>query len=99
MNLSLVETSRGLFRVFEEIIERMLKPGIFLFSDLGKCTKSCASLRTESRKKQKDNQIYMKQRLGLEDIDGLGHFKGAEILSLLSQNQTINVLFKTPIES
>ena len=59
MNLSLVETSRGLFRVFEEIIERrMLKPGIFLFSDLGKCTKFCASLRTENRKKQKDNQIY-----------------------------------------
>ena len=41
----------------------------------------------------------MKQRLGREHIDGLGHFKGAEILSLLSQNQTINVLFKTPIES
>ena len=59
MNISLAETSRDLFRVSEKIKEqRMIKPGILLFSDLGKCTKFCASLRTENRKKQKDNQIF-----------------------------------------
>ena len=67
-----------------------------LLSDQGKCTKYCTSLRTESREKHKYNQ---EQRLRLEEIGGLRHFYGAKFSSLLSQNQSLKVFFKTAFES
>jgi hypothetical protein len=57
-----------------------------------------ASLRTESREKQKNNQNYRERRLRLEEIGGLRHFHGAKVLSLISQNKSLNVLSKTPFE-